>query len=298
MRIATNTIATAIVRQLQQLNSSQARLQSQVATGQRITQPEDDPVAVGRVLTLAAQQRQITQYSANADRALQVSQASFAGLTGFKQVSDRTSEIASLSNGAQGASGLGAYAAELNQLIEQGLQTANSRLGNEYLFGGTAVDSAPFTATRDASGNITGVTYAGNTAQASIPLSETAAVTPGTTGDTNAALADLLNNIISLRDALAAGNTTPVNALQTAMGAGEDKLIAGLSDQGGVQLRIEVNQADQTSRSQNITSLISSETDADLPTTIVHLNQVQTAYQAALQSSAYIMKLSLLDYIN
>ncbi|HWA87194.1 MAG TPA: hypothetical protein VG710_13280, partial [Opitutus sp.] len=111
-------------------------------------------------------------------------------------------------------------------------------------------------------------------------------------------LADLLNNMISLRDALAAGNTSGLSTLQGNMSDGEDKLIAGLSDQGGVQLRIEVNQSDQTSRSQNITSLISSETDADLPTTIVHLNQVQTAYQAALQSSAYIMKLSLLDYIN
>jgi flagellar hook-associated protein 3 FlgL len=34
-----------------------------------------------------------------------------------------------------------------------------------------------------------------------------------------------------------------------------------------------------------------------MPSTIVKLNQTQTAYQAALQSAANIMKLSLLDYI-
>ena len=297
MRIATNTVSTAIVQELQQLSSTQAQLQGQVATGQRISQPSDDPAAVGRVLNLASEQRQLTQYSNNADRALQISQVSYSGLTAFKQVSDRAGEIASLSNGVEGSSGLGAYAAELNQLIEQGLQTANSQLGNEYLFGGTAVNTPPFTATRDAQGQITGVTYTGNTQQASIPLSETASVTPSTSGDTNSSLADILNNMISLRDALTSGNTSGITAIQTSLGTNEDRLIAGVSDQGGVQLRIQVNQADQTSRSQNITSLISSEADADLPTTILHLNQVQTAYQAALQSSAYLMRLSLLDYI-
>ena len=34
-----------------------------------------------------------------------------------------------------------------------------------------------------------------------------------------------------------------------------------------------------------------------LPLTIVRLNQSQTAYQAALQSAANIMRISLLDYI-
>jgi len=43
--------------------------------------------------------------------------------------------------------------------------------------------------------------------------------------------------------------------------------------------------------------LVSGEVDADMPSTIVALNQAQTAYQAALQSSAKIMKISLLDYI-
>jgi flagellar hook-associated protein 3 FlgL len=43
---------------------------------------------------------------------------------------------------------------------------------------------------------------------------------------------------------------------------------------------------------------VSKETDADMPTTIMKLNQTQTAYQAALQSAASIMKISLLDYIH
>ena len=47
----------------------------------------------------------------------------------------------------------------------------------------------------------------------------------------------------------------------------------------------------------DLESLVSRETDADLPTTVVRLNQAQTAYQAALQSAANIMQVSLLDYL-
>ena len=44
--------------------------------------------------------------------------------------------------------------------------------------------------------------------------------------------------------------------------------------------------------------MISNAADADLPTLMVQLNQAQLAYQAALQSSASVMHLSILNYIN
>jgi flagellar hook-associated protein 3 FlgL len=298
MRIATSNLSETVMTQLQKLNTEQARLQSQVATGQRITQPEDDPAAVGRVLKLENQQREIAQYGRNADRALQLSQASFAGLQGMKSISDRATEIGTLSTGVQSPEALQAYATELDQLIEQGLQTANSSLSNEYLFGGTAVDAPPFTATRDAQGHVTAVSYDGNADQASIPLSETATVKPGTSGATNNSLGDLLNDMIALRDALNAGNSSAVPTIQTGLLDSEDQLVSALAEHGGVQMRIEVLQTEQASRTENLESLISSEADADLPTTLVRLTQTQTAYEAALQSSAYIMRLSLLDYIN
>lgn len=297
MRVATNSVSENIISQLQKLSTKQAQLQSQVATGQRITQPADDPAAIGRVLKLQSQQRQTAQYTRNADRALQLSQASYAGLQAIKKISDRVTEIGTLTNGMQSDAAMQAYASELDQLIEQGVQAANSNLSNEYLFGGTAVDAPPFAATRDANGQITSVAYHGNTDQAAIPLSDTAAVTPGTSGDTNTGLRDMLNSMIALRDAITSGNTGAISSIQSDLLGSEDKLVAALAEHGGVQTRIEVMQSEQTTQSENTDSLISSEANADMATTIVRLNEIQTAYQAALQSSSYIMRLSLLDYI-
>jgi flagellar hook-associated protein 3 FlgL len=297
MRVATSTVSDTIVRQIQLLSSQQSKLQNQVATGQRITQPEDDPAAVGRVLNLETEQRHITQYANNTSKALEIAQASFSGLQGIKKISDRAGELGTLGAGVLGPDAMKAYATETDQLIEQALQAANTRFNGNYIYAGTAVDAPAVTVTRDANGQITAASYAGNTAQAAIPLSEAASVTPSTNGTTNAGLATFINNLVALRNALNTGDTAAVSAAQGGLTSSEDLLVGALADNGGVQTRIEASQAQQADRSTSVDQLISSETSADLPATIVKLNQTQTAYQAALQSAANIMHLSLLDYI-
>lgn len=297
MRLSTNSVSESIVRQIQQLSNQQAKLQNQVATGQRISQPEDDPAALGRVLNLESEQRQIAQFESNAAHALDLSQASYSGLQAIKKVSDRASEIGTLGAGAISAAAASAYASEVDQLIEQTVQLANSRLGNDYLYAGTAVGAPPFVATRDASGQVSSVAYAGNSSRAAIPLSEATSLAAGTDGATNLGLRDFVNHLVSLRDALKANNPTAVTGVQTNIIASEDMLVSSIAEHGGVQTRIEASQAQLADRSLGLQSLVSDETEADLPSTIVKLNQTQTAYQAALQSAANIMKISLLDYI-
>ncbi len=297
MRITTNTLSQNIVRQIQQLGTQQAKLQTQVATGQRIFQPEDNPTAVGRVLGLESEQRRLSQFANNAGRALEVSQATFAGLQQIKKVSDRATEIGTLGTGAIGIDASRAYASEVDQLVEHTLQLANTRFRNDYLFAGTAVDASPFTVTRDASGKVTAAAYAGNSDRSAIQLSENSTIMPGSTGDTNLGLRDFINQLVALRDALSTGTSPGVVAAQTSLIASEDRLVSSLAEHGGVQIRIEANRAQQLQRGDNLEILISGETDADMPSTIVRLNQSQTAYQAALQSAANIMRISLLDYI-
>jgi len=298
MRVVSNTVAENFIRQIQSLGGQQAKLQGQVATGRRIAQPEDDPAAVGRVINLQGQQRALEQFSRNATRALDLSQASFSGLNEIKKLSDRATEIGTLGSGALNPTAQAAYASEINQLIEQAMQLSNSRLGNDYLYAGTAVDAPPFVATRDAVTNdVTSVAYNGNAQQAAIPLSETASVSPTTTGATNTALGGFLNQLVALRDALRNNDSTALSAAQTALIGTEDILVSALAEHGAVQMRVEANRSQQASLAENLTGLISTEVEADLPSTIVKLTQAQTAYSAALQSAATIMRTSLLDYI-
>src|SRR5688572_1326958 len=133
MRIASNTVQDNIVRQIQSLGVQTAKLQNQVASGQRITQADEDPAAAGRVLNQQSELRRVDQFDRNAGRALEISQATFAGLGDIKDISTRAGELATLGRSTAGPESRQAYAAELNQLIEQLLQVGNTRLGTDYL---------------------------------------------------------------------------------------------------------------------------------------------------------------------
>lgn len=284
------------------LSTKQTKLQTQIATGQRISQPEDDPAAAARVLTLNAESASLTQYAKNTTYALNFSNATYNALKSINTISDRAGELATLATGSVGTDSFDSYAAELNQLIEQGFQLVNSQFNGDSLFGGTNL-SEPAATRTPATGDITSIAYNGNTTELSVPITENSGINPGTSTTTNADIVSFLNHLVDLRDALSAKDTTAVSAARDALIGTEstegdaDKLISAMSDLGAVQTRIEITQSLSKDRITSITGLISGEVDIELPEAITKLNQTSVAYQAALQSTSMIMNISLLDYV-
>jgi len=297
MRVVNLSVSDSIIRQIQSLSSQQSQLQSEVSSGLRLTQPSDDAAAFGRVMNLDSASRALSQYASNANTALAISQATLTGLQQIKAVSDRATQIGVLGTGTEGAQAMAAYGSEVDQLIQQVVQLGNSQLNNNYLYGGTATDTPPYTVATNAQGQITGVTYVGNSNQAAIPLSSTTTLAAGTDGATNQGIADFLNHLVALRDALNNGDTSAVATAQNGLLSTENTLVDAIAGQGAVQMRIQVNQAQQTANTTSIGQLLSNETNADLPTTVVQLTQAQNSYQAALSTSAKIMQTSLLNYL-
>jgi flagellar hook-associated protein 3 FlgL len=297
MRVTSLSTTDNIIRQIDSLNTQQANLQTEVSTGQKITNPEDNPSGFNSALTLEDDLSQVQQYGNNASQALTVAQASSSGLTSLQTVSNRAGELATLGTGTLGASAMQSYGTETNSLIQQAVQAANSSFNGAYLYGGTADGSPPFTVSEDSSGNITGVTYAGNATQAGIPLSSTTSVAPTTDGTTNAGIATFINNLVALRDALNSGDTTAVSATQQGLTDGENVIVSAIATNGAVQGQIQSAQTRQASDTTSLQTDLASDVDADLPTTITQLDQAQTAYQAALQSAVSTMQLSILNYL-
>ncbi len=299
MRIPDLNNSQNLLGNLQRLNSRQAGLQNQVSTGQRITRPSDDPGAAGRVLEMQAEKQRLQQYSRNGDRGLAINQTTYSAITELKKVSDRAGEIGVLGTGVllSDPAAAQSYAKELNQLIEHGLQMVNSEYAGEHLFGGTKTDTAPFTATRDASGQITGVAYAGAATTAEIHVGENATVSPYSTVATNQKLGDFINNLVVMRDALQSGSPGAVQAAQPNLRTSEDDILGAVGDLASTQTRLVGDRAQNEARFSELEKLTSKETDADLSETIVQLTQTQTAYQAALQVGAQVLRVSLLDYL-
>ena len=311
MRVTANTFANGLVDQLNRLAIRQNRLQNQAATGQRVTLPEDDPTAMRRVLDLQTEARSVSQYQGNIDRHKELAGASYSGMSALKKISDRASEIATLADGLSSPEELAAYAAELNEMIKEGVQVANTKNRGDYIFAGTRTDQPPFTTSTDANGHVTAVVYEGNTDLAESEISSGVTLTgqalgANTTGSGPRGLladsrtgADFFNHLISLRDNLVSGNTSAINSTDLSqIAADQDNFILHFSANGSIQSRLEATSAIGKSRKDTIESLVSKEADADLSETLVRLNQTQTAYQAALQSGGKMLGQSLLDYLH
>lgn len=310
MRVTANTFSNSLVDQLSKLAIRQGRLQHQAASGQRITDPDDDPVAMRRVLDMQTEARSNTQHLRNIQRNQEVATASFASIKALSKVMDRAGEIATLADGLKSQDELNSYAAEINEFIQESVGFANAKNRGDYLFGGTRADQPPFVMTRNADGLVTDVTYQGNTDLAENEISTGLTIAPQSLGANTSGAgprglitdsrsgADVFKHLIALRDNLLAGDTDAIaNVSRKQLAADEDNLIYHIGTNGAVQSRLETASAMVKQRSQSIEGLVSKEVDADLAETMVRLGEVQTAYQAALQSGGSILKQSLLDYI-
>ncbi len=307
MRVTNNTYPETLLSHLHRINGQMNTLQEQAATGQRITRVSEDSAASNRILDMQEEKGKIAQFSKNAARAQNINSTTISQLQNFIDISDRVNEIAVLANDLQGPEGLKAYAEELDALIQHAARGANSKYNGEYIFGGTASGSEPFTVNEDANGKIqdpdgTGaglaVNYVGASEGPEFHLSESGKVSPFTDGATNQKLGDFINRIVALRDAMESGNANAVtDAIREDLQSSEDDLIFSLSRQGSVQLRIEFDVNLNEQRFTDLEENISAEADVDLSQTIVRLTQIQNAYQATLQSAGRVLNSSLMDYI-
>lgn len=310
MRVTSNTFPETLIQQLQLLSTRQNRLQTQVATGQRVLNPEDDPAAMQRILGLHTQTAATRQYRANLETLNERANVAFDTLKALKKISDRAGELATLADDTRSKQELQTYATEVTQLIQQAVQILNQKHRGAYLFGGTRTDQPPFILTTDATGRVTSVTYQGNTEVAAAPIDDQVTLAidiPGAnpTGSGPRGLvadsrtgADFFAHLIELQNRLLDGDTrTIAETVRPALLKDEEHLLTHIGNQSALIARIQTasNLADKQLLA--LDQAVSREADADLAETLVRLNQVQTAYQAALQSGATILRLSLLDYL-
>jgi flagellar hook-associated protein 3 FlgL len=311
MRVTSNTFPSSLLDQLSQLSVKQNRIQNQAATGQRVQLPEDDPVAMRRILDMKSESKTLGQYQRNIARHQELATASFSAMTALKKISDRAGEIATLADGTKSPEELTVYSKEVTELIKQAVQITNVKNRGDYIFGGTITTTPPFALATAADGSVSSVAYQGNTSQAESEISEGVTMTTqilgaNTTGSgprglitDSATGADFFNHLISLQDNLKTANTAAVASTdRSRLATDESNILYQIGGSAALQARLESVDSGASLRGTSIGKLISKEADADLPQTVVKLQQIQYSYQAALQAGANILNRSLLDYLH
>jgi flagellar hook-associated protein 3 FlgL len=308
IRVTSGAYADRLISNLGSITARQARYQAQISTGQRVTLPEDDPGAVRRALDLEGERGRVGQFGRNITRLKETATATNTVMRSLSKIATRAGELAVKANGIRSADDLKAYAAEVTQMIQQAVSSANTNLRGESVMAGTLNDKPAYTLTVGTDGRVQSVTYNGNQDTSSLDIAEgqelsASVVGSNATGSGPAGLiedpragANLFNHLIQLQDQLLAG--TAVTAPTTVgLQADADNLLRHIAANGVVQGRLEAGSAMVSDRLLSLEGQISGETDADLAKALVRLNETQVSYQAALQTGGKILTMSLMDYL-
>ncbi len=142
------------------------RLQEQAATGSRINRSSDDPSVAYRILGLNSQKRSLANYMKNISGVIDTLSLtstligdSESGMT--KALAEVRNTLTTVSSGTYTTKQQRDMAGSINEWLEQIVLLVNNNDTDQYLFGGTDTDSAPYAVTRT-DGEITKVTYQGS----------------------------------------------------------------------------------------------------------------------------------------
>jgi len=296
MRVTEQTNAALLLQAIDQHSSAINTLNQQLATGMKVNEPSDDPVATGAIMRTNTYIADLNEDISVINTAQSVSQAASAAMSNSTSILSNVQTAATeAANGTESAAQLQALGVQVNQDLDSLVQDANSQFEGTYLFSGTATNTAPIAVTRDAQGNIQDITYEGSDNAVMYPVGQ--GRTSAATVTAQAAYMNVLTTVKQLRDDLnntqglssqdqQAAISNDLNAFSTAQNA----FTAQAADVGSYQsLLTSLNTQMQNSLTNAQTTLAGYQ-DANTAQLSVELQSAQSTYQAIVSSEANQMQ--------
>ncbi len=288
MRI-TNKMMTAnikrnVFRQSEQLLHSQEILTS----GKRINRPSDDPVGIGKVLDYRKTLASFEQYERNIQQAKNRIEFMETTLEGIDELIVDAKNWAVNQSGSSTADRDAAIKSVQN-IREQILQLANSKMGRNYIFSGFQTDSPAF----DASGG-----YNGDNGYFSVLTADGAEMQIEADGGR---LFQGTEDVFDALDELITGLQTDDVAL---IDAQIDRLIGAQaqvrevrSENGAQYQQLELSEGQMAKLKMTVEDLLDRTEKASVEEAIINLKNQEMAYEIALNTSARIVQPTLMNFL-
>ncbi len=284
-----------LLASMQQSQLNQSIATQEMGTGRSVNQLADNPASSAALVRTHDQENQDPQYLQNLTSLQGRFQVADSALGNVTQVLTRA-----LSLGTEGANGTmttadrQSIAEEVQGLLGQTVGLANSTCQGAYLFGGTQVNTQPFTL--DTATNT--VTYQGNTASTSVELSNGNSISanlPGSQIVQNAG-GSVMGALQDLYTALQTGNNVSgaVTEISNAL-----KQVDGQRVFYGNALN-QINQSESFLNQEqlNLSQQENGLAGADMAAVATNFAQAQIASQATINATAKVLSLpTLLDYL-
>ncbi len=310
MRITSDMNMRMMSSALLRSQQEQHKIYRQMSTGRKVNLASDDPGAYEGIRNLRGDLARLQQYERNANMASHYLSMADQGMERTVAIIHRANELAVTAQDATlDPDTRKAVAEEVDQLLQSLLDTANSSEGGRFTFAGLRTDTKPFEVERDPdTGAITAVLYTGSTESRMVQTGPQIEAVTNLAGGSDAgegglfqtATRDLFDSLIALRDDLreSPSSSEASAAVGTQLKDDLDHVLAQASLNGArheqVKVQTDVLREAQLTAKQSLDSLES----VDMAEASMRLSQAETSYQAALYSTATMMRqVSLLNFI-
>jgi len=291
MRVTDASSSFGSLAGLQSAASRLASLQAQLSSGRQITTPSDNPSGTARALQLRADVKRNNQYVSNARDAVGWMSTADSAYTQAVTLTQnaRTLVVQALNTGTGSTSSASAIADQLDAIRTSLIQVANTTYNGRPVFGGTTAGTVAY----DPAGNYVG--DAGTVsrtigAQATVQINQTG---PQAFGAPGSDLFTLLSNISTTLRTNPAAATPQLTQLDAAL----SRITSAQAAEGATYQQVQNTQAVQSATGTSLATQLSDLQDIDLADMAVRVSTANVTYQAALQTTANVRQISLLNFL-
>ena len=305
VRITQGTILRTVLDGIHTSSERVGRLYEQFATQKRINLPSDNPAGAGVVMRLEAELCALEQGETSVRSAATFMDHALGALSNIEEMTADVRVIGvRAASGQLGPNDREALALQIDHLLEGIVEEGNSRLGERYVFSGTATDQAALAVTRNDDGEIASVSYGGAEQQLEFPLLSGRNATVSVRGSETFVDSDLLSSIISLRDHLrneAGLNDEELNEAiaddQANLKAAHQTLLNQVGKIGWRRNQVDLTREQITASVIRTQDMLAEHQQPDMARIALALERENAVYQAMLGASARIIGQNLMDYI-
>lgn len=293
MHVTDSQRMNGLLRNIQTSLDNLGAVQSEISTGKKLNNLSDDPIGGSQTLSLRASLVDNAQYQRNTDEAKSFLSATDSVLGNASDVMISARQIAVQgANGTLSPEGQASLAEQVNGLIRQLTQIANSDIHGKYLFGGTKTQSTPFVTP---AGSDPTPTYMGDGGSVTATVGKNDSLPLNSAGD--ATFGSAFAALQTLRNNLTAGDQAAVSASITEVDKGLTTVNTYRANAGAKTNEVDGIKQSLTRAQGDYEQAVSNVEDVDLAKAYVQLQSAQNVYQASLVTTARAFQHSLMDYL-
>lgn len=293
MRVTHRMMMESAIRNMEDNLAALHKLQQKGATGKEFQHSSDDPSTVSTALTLRSTIEINRSYINTTEFTNDWMSATDNAFNQMLEIAQKAVTYTQTGLGdTEGEDERASLAENINGLLQQAVDVANTKHLGSYLFSGFATTTQSYTLDDDWT-----VTYHGDTGAMIRNIGPSQTITQNITGETY--FRDLFEGLIAARDAL---NTNDSSAIQTALSSLEsalDLVNQGLTLNATRQNQVQLSQERLENTETDLEILLSDKEDVNLTEVASLIKNQETTYQVVLEvSNRALSALSLFDLMS